>query len=112
MFHRDQFLFLLFLIYFNDNVNSSNVLSFVLFADYTMVYVQNYSIDTAIEILTTELATVAFWFDSNKHTFNINKPQMIMLSRRKIPTPQNEFILWNEMVQLVNKAIFNGMIVD
>ena len=43
----------LFLIYINDIVNSSNVLSFVLFADDTRVYVQNDSIDSAIEILNT-----------------------------------------------------------
>ena len=42
---------LLFLIYINDIVKSSNVLSFVLFADDTPVYVQNYSTDSAIEIL-------------------------------------------------------------
>ena len=39
---------LLFLIYINDIVNSSNVLSFVLFADNTTVYVQNDSIDSAL----------------------------------------------------------------
>ena len=41
---------LLFLIYINNIMNLSNVLSFVLFADDTTVYVQNYSIDSAIEI--------------------------------------------------------------
>ena len=40
----------------HDIVKSSNVLSFVLFADDTTVYVQNDSIDSAIEILNTELA--------------------------------------------------------
>ena len=59
---------LLFLIYINDIVNSSNVHFFVLFAEDTTVYVQNDSIDSAIEILNTELAEVALWFDSNKHT--------------------------------------------
>ena len=37
----------------NDIVNSSNVLSFVLFADATTVYLQNDSIDSVIEILNT-----------------------------------------------------------
>ena len=37
---------LLFLIYINATVNSNNVLSFVLFADDTTVYVQNDSIDS------------------------------------------------------------------
>ena len=39
----------------------------------TTVYVQNDSIDSAIEILNTELAKVALWFDSNKLTLNVNK---------------------------------------
>ena len=80
---------LLFLIYINDIVNSSNVLSFVLFADDTTVYDQNDSIDSAIEILNTELAKVSLWFDSNKLTRNVNKIQMIMSPRKKILTPQN-----------------------
>ena len=93
-------------------MNSSNVLSFVLFADDTTVYVQNDSIDSAIEILNTELAKVALWFDSNKLTLNVNRTQIIMLSLKKILTPQNEVILRNEVVQRVNKAKFPGVIVD
>ena len=78
---------LLFLIYINDIVNSSNVLSFVLFADDTTVSVQNGSINSPIEILDTELAKVSLFFDSNKLTLNVNKTQMIMLSRKKFLTP-------------------------
>ena len=85
-------------IYIKDILNSSKVLSFVLFADDTMVYVQNDSIDSAIEILNTELAKVGLWFDSNKLTLNVNKTQMFMLSRKKILTPENQVILRNEVV--------------
>ena len=84
---------LLFLIHINDIVNSSNVLSFVHFADDTTVYVRNDSIDSEIEILNTELAKIALWLDSNKLTLNVNKTQMIMLSRKKILTFENEVIL-------------------
>ena len=103
---------LLFLIYINDIVNSNNVLPFALFADDTTVYVQNHCIDSAIEILNTELAKVELWFESNKLTPNVNKTQMILFSRKKILTPQNEVILRNEEVQRVNKAKFLGVIVD
>ena len=54
------------------------MLSFVLFANDTTVYVQNDSIDSAIEIFNTELDKVAFWVDSNKLTLNVNKTQMMM----------------------------------
>ena len=69
-------------------MNSSNVLSFVLFADDTTAYLQNDSIESAIEILNTELAKVALWLDSNKLTLNVNKTQMIMLSCRKSDSPR------------------------
>ena len=82
------------------------------FGDETTVYVQNDSIDSAIEILNTELAKVALWFDSNNLTLNVNKTQMIMFSRKQILTPQNEVILRNEVVQQVNKAKFFCVIVD
>ena len=78
----------LFLIYYNDIVNSSNVLSFVLFTDDTTVYVQNDSIGSAIEILNTELAKVALWFDSNKFSLNVNKTQIIMLPQKKLISPK------------------------
>ena len=103
---------LLFLIYINDIMNSSNVLSFVLFADDTTVYVQNDSIDSAINILNTEMAKVELRFDSNKLTLNVNKTQMIILSRKKNLTPQNEVISRNEEVQRVNKVKFLGVKVD
>ena len=73
----------LFLIYINDNINSSNILSFVLFADDTPVYVQHDSIYGAIQILNSKLAKIAEWFDSNKLTLNVNKTQMLMMSRKK-----------------------------
>ena len=68
-------------------------MSFCIFADDTTVYVQNDSIDNAIEILNAELAKVALWFDSNKLTLNVNKTQIIMLPRKNILAPQNEVIL-------------------
>ena len=103
---------LLFLIYINDIVNSSNILSFVLFADATIVYVQHYSIDGAIQILNSELAKVAEWFDSNKLTLNVNKTQMLMMSRKKTLNPQGDVILRREAIQRVTKAKFLGVIVD
>ena len=103
---------LLFLIYINDIVTSSNILSFVLFADDTKVYVQHDSIDGAIQILNSELTKVAEWFDSNKLTLNVNKTQMLMMSRKKHLNPQGDVILRNEAIQRVTKEKFLGVIVD
>ena len=50
---------LLFWIYINNFINSSNIQSFILFANDTTVYVQHDSIDVAIQICNSELAKVA-----------------------------------------------------
>ena len=74
---------LLFLIYINDIVKSSNILSFILFAGdmCTTVNVQHDSIDGAIQFLNSVLAKVSEWFGSNKLTLNVNKTQMLMMPR-------------------------------
>ena len=82
-------------------------MSFVLCAD-----VQHDSIDGAIQILNSELAKVAEWFDCNKLTFNVNKSQMLIMSRKKNLNPQGDVILRNEAIQRVTKAKLLGVIVD
>ena len=104
--------YILFPIYINDIVNSSNILSFVLFADDTTLYVQHDSIEGAIQILNSELAKVAEWFDSKKLTLNVNETHRLMMSRKKTLNPQVDAILWNEAIQRVPKAKFLGAIVD
>ena len=104
---------LLLLIYINDIVNSSNILSFVLVADDTTVYVQHDSIiDGAIQIFNSELAKVAECFDSSKLALNVNKTQMLMMSRNKNLNPEGDVILRIEAIQRVTKAKFLGVIVD
>ena len=73
--------------------NIQKYLSFVLFADDTTVYVQHDSIDGAIQILNSELAKVAEWFDSHELTLNVNKTQMLMMSRKTNLNPQGDVIL-------------------
>ena len=87
-------------------------MSFVLFADDTTVYVQHDSIDGAIQILNSELAKVAEWFDSNKLALNVNKTQMFMMSRKKNLNHQGDVILHTEAIQRVTKAKFLGVIID
>ena len=85
---------------------------FVLFADDTSLYVQHDSIDGSIQILKSELAKVAEWYDSNKLTLNVNKTKMLMMSGKKNLNPQGDVILHNEAIQKVTKAKFLGVIVD
>ena len=58
------------------------------------------------------MAKVAEWFGSNKLTLNVNKTQMLMMSRKKNMNPQGDVILRNEAIQQVTKAKFLSIIVD
>ena len=75
-------------------------------------HVQHDSIDCAIEILNSELGTVAEWFDFNKLTLSVNKTQMLMMSRKKNLKSQGDVILRNGAIQRVTKTKFLGVIVD
>ena len=90
---------LLFLIYINDIINFSNILSFVLCSDGTTEYVQHDLIDGGIQILSSYLAKVEELLDSNKMTRNVNKTQMLMISWKKNLNPQDDIILQTYMKQ-------------
>ena len=68
--------------------------------------------DGAIQILNSELAKVAEWFDSTKLTLHVNKTQMLIMSRKKNLNSQGDVILHDEVIQRVTKAKFLGIIVD
>ena len=58
------------------------------------------------------ISNVAEWFDSNKMTLNVNKTQMLMMSRKKNHNPRGDVILRNEAIQSVTKEKLLGVIVD
>ena len=78
---------LLFLIYVNDNVNSSPILSFVLFADDTNILLSHNN-------LNLELINVSSWFKSNKLSLNISKSHFMhfQTTRRNVTLSQNIII--------------------
>ena len=64
---------LLFLIYMNDIVNASPLLTYVLFADDTNVFYSHTDLNILITTLNLELNKLSSWFKSNKLSLNINK---------------------------------------
>ena len=57
---------LLFILYINDFQNSSNVLSFILFADDTSVYFSHKNPDTLLNTVNSELKCIHEWICCNK----------------------------------------------
>jgi len=64
---------LLFLIYINDIVKSSTLLTYVLFADDTNIFYSHKCLNTLINTLNHELVKVSIWFKCNKLSLNLEK---------------------------------------
>ena len=64
---------LLFLLYVNDLTRSSRILTFILFADDTNIFLSHKCLDTLVDILNLELRKVSSWFKCNKLSLNIDK---------------------------------------
>ena len=70
---------LLFLLYINDIVISSELFKFIMFADDTNLFQSNVSLDLLVSNVNIELAKVSRWLKLNKLSLNIKK-QMLLFS--------------------------------
>ena len=68
---------LLFLLYINDIVSSSNILKFQLFADDTCIFYSNKSRDVLESTLNNELIKVNDWLIVNKLSLNVSKSNVL-----------------------------------
>ena len=79
---------LLFLIYVNDIVNSSNLLKFSLFADDTVVLYSHKNVTTLVSTINQELQILNDWFKCNKLFLNFMKTKYVLFhsKKKRIPT--------------------------
>ena len=103
---------LLFLVYVNDLANTSKDLSFVLFADDTTVYISKSSVNEAVTAINAELIPIVNWFDANKLTLNIDKTQLMILSRKHEKKSDHPVLLRGQPIAQISEAKFLGVIVD
>ena len=68
----------LFLIYINDLPNSSNKLSFYLFANDTNIYFESDNLSHLEKVVNKELKHVKKWLDANNFALNIDKTNFII----------------------------------
>ena len=68
---------LLFLIYVNDIIKSSNTLTYILFADDTNILYSHKNIDTLVDTVNHDLCNISIWFKCNKLSLNISKTNFI-----------------------------------
>ena len=71
---------LLFLLYINDIVLSSEVFKFTLFADDTSLFYSHKNKTEAVIIINQELAKISEWLAANKLSLNVGKSQLLIFS--------------------------------
>ena len=85
---------LLFLLYINDITKCSQILSFILFADDTNLFLNHHDVMTLYKIMNQELKKVTAWLTANKLSLNINKTNFIIFKskRKKLNNKANVII--------------------
>ena len=106
---------LLFILYINDIVNTSNMLQFILFADDTTILFSDKDISNKVVIINMELKEVTNWFKTNKLSVNASKANFIIMgTTHQTSKPENSIkvILDNVELSRVNKTKFLGVLID
>ena len=104
---------LLFLLYINDIVNSSNILKFILFADDTNLFNCNNDFCQLILSTNNELCNLADWFHANKLSVNIKKTNYMLFGSKRMPhASQFQVLLEGQVLQQATDTKFLGVIID
>ena len=114
---------LLFILYVNDIINTSNVLDFILFADDTTILYSNKDIRSKFGLINNELKEVSNWFRANKLSVNATKtnymvlgtPHMTSKNKNAIIDDVNvsaNIILDETALERVDSTKFLGVLID
>ena len=98
---------LLFIMCINDLNNVSNEIFSILFADDTSVFIEGDNIESAIEILNSELEKISTWLTENKLTLNVSKSHFMIFHRARI-----KIALGKSRIKQVPFTKFLGVIID
>ena len=74
---------LIFLIHVNDITNSSQILSFILSADDTNLFLSDKDISNLYKTMNQELKQVNLWLTANKLSLNVNMTQFMIFKSKK-----------------------------
>ena len=120
---------ILFLLYINDIEYSSNLLSFILFADDTNIFYSNSCLKSLNKVIQEEVNKVAEWLNANKLSLNIKKTKHIVFRSTNKKLKQDvkvsvnnviieyvkcttflgitigEYLIWNNHITEVSKKI-------
>ena len=102
---------LLFIVYINDFCRSSNVLSFILFADDSNVFFSHDNPNTLVNTVNFELEKLTEWIRANKLSLNLQKTKYMLFSNTLEALPL-DIILDDTSLESVSEIKFLGITVD
>ena len=104
---------LLFLLYINDIINSSDLFNFTLFADDTSLFYsqKNSSKEDLSQIVNKELEKISHWLGANKLSLNVKKSQLLVFSLSK-EKPNINLTINGEALKEVKFAKYLGILID
>ena len=103
---------LLFLLYINDIVLSSNVFKFNLFADDTSLFYSSTNQTEATEIINSELDNISQWLAANKLSLNVGKSKLLIFNKKKDFNCDLNIKLHGQILEEVDHAKYLGVLVD
>ena len=102
---------LLFITYVNDIHKTSNLLSFILFADDSNIFFSHDNVNQLIRIVNSELIHVTDWIKANKLSLNLQKTNYMLFSNKINSLPDN-LIFDNTVLENVSVTKFLGVTID
>jgi hypothetical protein len=104
---------LLFLLYINDLVHTSQTLMPILFADDTNIFLSGKSLYEVTEVMNDELGKIVEWLKANKLSLNVNKTHYMVFRSRRCPSFTNCSLSINDVViEMVEHTKFLGVTID
>ena len=105
---------LLFLLYVNDLPNVSDVLSFILFADDTSLFLAGNNPRSVSLLLNNELEKMYFWFLANRLLINFSKTNYMVfkIKNKNVDVDVIKVHIANNEINMVDSVKFLGLIID
>lgn len=101
---------LLFLLYINDLNLVSNLLTFIMFADDTNLFIKGHNINSLTLTLNLELDKISDWFNANLLSLNIKKTNYILFGNKKMSDVA--IFINRENIVRVHETKFLGIIIQ
>jgi len=105
----------LFILYINDIVNCSDLLSFILFADDTTLLFSCKDFGQLNQIINVQLAKVSDWLKANKLSLNTKKTNFILFGNKRTGSVAGttfSIVIDGNAIEQVDHAKFLGVVLD